>query len=224
MKLFYEIALGVHIAAGTAALLVFWIPLVTRKGGRAHRRAGWVYVGAAATVAVTGLASCGRLVSDGHPAHWRAGIFLAYVALFAGESAHLGVRSLRTRDRSGASYRPDDLVLPSLLVAGGVGLAMFGVYCSNFLYIFFALLGAAQGAAHLQLWLRPSSTRRKWFLTHMTGMGTSCITTVTAFVVVNAHRLGMRTFDPGLWIAPIAVLGVGLTLWRRYYERRFAAS
>jgi hypothetical protein len=43
-------------------------------------------------------------------------------------------------------------------------------------------------------------------------MGTSCITTVTAFVVVNARRFGMRTFDLALWAGPIAVLAVGLTI------------
>jgi cytochrome c-type biogenesis protein CcmH/NrfF len=54
----------------------------------------------------------------------------------------------------------------------------------------------------------------------MGGMGTSCITTLTAFVVVNARRLGMHTFDVGLWATPIVVLGIGLTLWRRAYVRR----
>jgi cytochrome c-type biogenesis protein CcmH/NrfF len=43
-------------------------------------------------------------------------------------------------------------------------------------------------------------------------------------VVANAPRLGMRTFDLRLWVAPIAVLGVGLTIWLRYYAKRFAVE
>src|SRR5450432_2019448 len=90
MALIFRIVLGIHIIAGAAALLVFWIPLVTRKGGRTHRRAGWAYVTAAAIVAVTGIASAGRLmVYDPRPHAWRAGIFLVYVGLFAAESALL---------------------------------------------------------------------------------------------------------------------------------------
>ena len=58
----------------------------------------------------------------------------------------------------------------------------------------------------------------------MTGMGTSCITTVTAFIVVNARRFGMRTFDLPLWAAPIAVLALGLTLWRWHYARRLTRN
>jgi hypothetical protein len=55
-------------------------------------------------------------------------------------------------------------------------------------------------------------------------MGTSCIATLTAFVVANAQRLGLRTFDVRLWAVSIAALTVGLTIWRRYYAKRFAAQ
>jgi hypothetical protein len=41
---------------------------------------------------------------------------------------------------------------------------------------------------------------------------------------VNARRFGMRTFDLALWAGPIAVLAVGLTIWRRYYARRFTGT
>jgi uncharacterized membrane protein len=123
MALLFQSVLAVHIAAGAVALLVFWVPLVTKKGGRTHRRAGWVYVAAAATLATTGFLLCIPLVSGGSPLRWRAGIFLAYVSVLAGASAQLGVRALRTKGRAGASRGAIDLVPPLLLVAGGVALA-----------------------------------------------------------------------------------------------------
>jgi len=221
MALLFQSVLAVHIAAGAIALSVFWVPLVTRKGGRTHRRAGWVYVVAAATVAVTGFLSCIPLVSSGSPFRWRAGVFLAYVSVLAGASAQLGVRALRTKGRAGASRRASDLIPPLLLVAGGVALAAFGMYRSMVLYVLFAGLGVVLGLSYLRFWLTPPAHERAWFLAHMSAMGTSSITTVTAFVVVNARRVGMRTFDLALWAGPIAVLAVGLTIWRRYYARRF---
>src|SRR4051812_45820336 len=98
MAIFSSVLLGVHITAGALALLVFWIPLVTTKGGRMHRRAGFVYTLAAGTVAATGLVACVRLAVDGR---WRAAIFLAYVGVFAAESAFLGLRALRSKERNG---------------------------------------------------------------------------------------------------------------------------
>jgi uncharacterized membrane protein len=222
MTLAFQIVLDLHIVAGAVALLVFWVPLVTKKGGRTHRRFGWLYVGSAATVAVTGIASCVRLMGDGRPGHWRAGIFLAYVGLLAGESALLGVRALRTRRAARASRSTIDFVLPLLLVAGGVALAAFGATQHRVLFVLFASLGLVLGAMHMRFWVAPLSVKNRWMLAHMNGMGTSCITTVTAFVVVNAQRFGMRTFDLPLWVVPIALLGTGLALWQRRYARRLA--
>lgn len=224
MERLFQVVLAVHIAAGAVSLLVFAVPLVTKKGGRTHRRAGWVYVAAAATVAVTGLMSCIPLVSGGNPFRFRAGVFLAYVSVLAGASAVFGVRALRTKERTGPSRAAIDLLPALLLVAGGVALATFGIQQSRVLYVLFAALGAVLGVAQLRFWLTPPAHARAWFLAHMTGMGTSCITTVTAFIVVNARRFGMHTFDLRLWAGPIAVLAAGLTLWRRYYARRFTGN
>jgi uncharacterized membrane protein len=222
MTFFFQLVLGLHIGAGILALLVFWVPLVTKKGGTTHRRVGWIYVVAASTVAVTGMVSCTHLIGDGRPGRVRAGVFLAYVGVLAGASAQLGMRALRMKARTHASRAAVDLLPPVLLIAGGVALAAFGILHDRVLYVLFAALGVWQGLTHLRFWLTPPSHGRQWFLAHMSAMGTSCITTVTAFVVVNAQRLGTRTFNLTLWAAPIALLGIGLGLWRRSYAKRFA--
>lgn len=223
MALIFRIVLGVHIIAGAAALLVFWIPLVTSKGGRTHRRAGWVYVTAAAIVALTGIAGAGRLILYAPRPHaWRGGIFLIYVGLFAAESALLGARALRPRTRVGGVQKALDLVPPLLLVAGGVALAAFGVSQAQPLFVLFAALGVGQGAMHLRSWPTRRKSREGRLLAHMSAMGTSCITTLTAFIVVNAPRLGMRRFDARLWAVPIVILGLALAIMRRHYARRFA--
>ena len=223
MALIFRTVLGLHIIAGTTALLVFWIPLVTKKGGRTHRRAGWVYVTAAAIVAATGIASAGRLIFyPPRPHAWRGGIFLVYVGLFAAESALLGARALRPSMRTDRVQSAVDLVPSLLLVAGGVALAAFGLSQAQPLFILFAALGVVQGATHLRAWLTGRNRREGRLLAHMSAMGTSCITTLTAFIVVNAPRLGMRRFDARLWALPIVVLGLGLAMMRRYYAKRFA--
>ncbi len=49
----------VHIAAGSIALILFWIPAVAPKGGRTHIRAGWVYVVCMSVVVVTAFVMSG---------------------------------------------------------------------------------------------------------------------------------------------------------------------
>jgi len=225
MALLFRLLFDLHVLAGAVALLVFWIPLVTKKGGRTHRTVGWVYVAAAATVAVTGSGSAARLVVEGigpHPERARAGIFLVYVGVFAAESALLGVRALRPKVRPNLWGHAIDLSPAVLLVAGGVALAAFGIVQSRLLFVAFAALGVGQGMAHFRAWRTPPSNRKGRLLAHLGAMGTSCITTLTAFVVVNGPRLGMRRFDPRLWFVPIVLLGLGLMLLRRAYAKRLA--
>jgi uncharacterized membrane protein len=224
MALLYSVVLTLHIAAGAVALLVFWIPLVAKKGGRLHRRVGWVYVGAASTIAVTGVVVCGRLINDSNPLRHRAGVFLLYIGVLAAASALFGVRALTTKRREGASRSLVDLLPPVLLVLGGLGLAAFGIKEAMPLYLLFAGLGVVQGVARLRFWLTPPVTTKEWFVAHMSGMGTSCITTVTAFSVVNAHRLGLRTFDLAVWVVPALAGGIALGLATRRYRSRFALT
>jgi hypothetical protein len=200
----FAIAFWIHILAGGVALGVFWLPLVTKKGGRAHRLAGWVYVGAAATIAVTAVINCIAMLL----VHRLAGIFLLYVALLAAASALLGVRALRRQPRTAIDVAP-----PALLVVGGIALVAWGLYLRMALFVAFAVLGAAVGVGQLR-------RRRAWNVAHVNGMGTSCITTVTAFVVTNGQRMGLRVFDVFLWMIPVLLGAVALFAWGRVVERQ----
>ena len=154
--------LAPHPLAGAAALSSFWVPLVTKKGGVAHRRAGWVYIAAAATIALTGLVGCARILTDDNPGNDRVGIFLGYVAVLAAANALLGVRSLGTKRRGEARRSLVDLTPPALLVLLGVPLAVFGAHVRVFLYVAFAALGVAIGVVQLRFWLRAPKTRHEW--------------------------------------------------------------
>jgi uncharacterized membrane protein len=224
MTIAFKLALWIHVLAGAVALSVFWLPLVAKKGGAIHRRVGWVYVAAAATIALTGFVNCARMLTDANPANDRSGVFLAYVGIIAAASAQIGVRALGTKRRTAASRNPVDLAPPALLALGGVGLAAFGLREAVPLYVIFAALGVTLGTTQLRFWLEAPATRAAWFFAHMAGMGGSCITTVTAFLVVNAHRFGLGPFDLVVWIAPGVLGAVGLAIWRRYYEQRFAGA
>src|SRR5437870_13576558 len=63
----------VHVAAGTLALFVAPIPMLTAKGGGSHRRWGKVYFWAMAGVAATAIVL----------AVWKPVVFLALLAVFS---------------------------------------------------------------------------------------------------------------------------------------------
>src|SRR4029079_13797884 len=71
---------GVHIAAGSLALVAVWIPLFSPKGGRVHRQAGRVVVIATAVLTVAAISACGwRLLFDTDPGRRLFATYLLFV-------------------------------------------------------------------------------------------------------------------------------------------------
>jgi len=212
-----------HIAAGFTALALFWLPMVARKGGRLHRRAGWIYVGAMGVVAVTAVVVCGERIFFEGPEVRARSLFLLFISILAASAAATGVRALREKRRTGATRKIINLGLPALLFASGLAISVYGFYRAAPLFVIFGILGVVSGGSQLFYWLRPPQSRMHWWFSHMIGMVGSSVATLTAFVVVNAPRLGLSSFSIVPWVAP-GVLGVlGLRIWIRYYKKKFAA-
>jgi len=221
----FRVLLGLHIAAGAVALAVFWIPLVTRKGGTTHRRVGKLYTYAmlAAVAGALALVSV-RLFVERAPGERGPAIFLAFIGLLTFASGWYGVRVLRVKDRRAPHDNPLDLGVASLLLVAGLAMLAWGVAGGGLLAGIFGALGASLGLRQLRAWRRAPQGPRQWWFQHMGGMIGACIGTVTAFVVVNAPRLGLSTFGVVPWITPGAVGVAGIIVWGRYYERKFARS
>jgi uncharacterized membrane protein len=220
----YRFALTLHILGGTLALLSFWLPLVARKGGLLHRRAGWVYVAAMALLAVTGMYISGWRALWGTPAQRPFNLFLVFVGLLSASGATMGLRVLRAKQRTAAHHHPLDLGLSGLLLLAALALAGYGLWVGQPLLVAFAPVGVFAGASQLYYWLRPPTSRMHWWFEHMGSMGGSTIAVVTAFLVINAPRLGLPPTALAIWLTPALVGVAGLRLWARVYRRRFAGT
>lgn len=218
-----EVVRTCHFAAGSVALATFAIPLVARKGGPLHRRVGWVYASAMWVAAVSAWVTCGFRLRDDDPGNDLGALFLLFVGVLAANAAFVGIRVLRSKGRTGRHGKAVDLAGPLLLLLGSVGMAGLGVQRSALLLVAFAGLGGLLSVGQLRFWLRPPVTRMDWWYEHMVNMLTACIATVTAFLVVNISRLGLQEYSLYVWLAPGVLGGVGISLWERYYRRKFAA-
>lgn len=218
----FPAVLAVHIAAGVVALAVFWLPMVLRKGGRAHRRIGWVFVAAMAVVAVTSLVLCAhRALFDTRPSAAVGAAFLGYVGLNTGASAYKGVRVLRTKNRIAPSRNPIDLGLPLLQIAGGLAVIVLGFSRGAALLVGFGVVGGLNGLGALRYWRSVPASKFHWWYQHIGDMMGTSLAALTAFLVVNAPRLGFERFSLLVWIAPALVMVPGALIWIGYYRRRF---
>jgi uncharacterized membrane protein len=214
--------LAIHIVAGSLALASMLIPMVTRKGGRAHRRAGWVFVSSMGVVSVTALLlSGGRLLFDPRPEAREFAFFLLVIALLTGSAVSAGVRVLRFKERTAARLHWWDTGLPALLGAASLGLGMDGLARGQVLFVSFGGIGLLSAAGSLRYWLRPPASRMHWWFEHMTSMLTGCIAATTAFLVIGGSSIGI--WPLAAWLGP-SIIGVpAIALWTRYYARLFTA-
>ena len=205
----------VHVAAGTLALFVAPIPMLTAKGGGSHRRWGKVYFWAMAGVAATAIVL----------AVWKPVVFLALLAVFSFYSAFYGYRALsRKRPLDGQGALPLDWTAAVVMLAASMGMAVFGIVRPSPAWERVGVVPVVFGAfgmvlAGLDFWRFgwPPADRHAWWFAHMRGMLGSYIATVTAFSVVNF------TFLPTAvrWLSPIVVGTPLIAAWITYYRLRF---
>lgn len=220
----FRFVLALHIAAGSSALLLLWVPLFAKKGARLHRRVGWAYVVAMGIVAVTAIALGAARLTNGNPADDAAGLFLGHVAILTGKNVYAGMRAIRHRRPSGPLLRGLDWAISLALGASSVAMAVFGVTTGRALPMIFAFLGLTSAAPELVYLTRTDRAPREWFFRHLSNMVASGIAAITAFLVVNAPRLGLGVFNPFVWTAPGVLGAAGIAIWSVHYRRKFARS
>ena len=217
-----NLILAIHIAGGAISLLSMFIPLFSRKGSLAHRRAGSVFVGGMAIVSITSLMlGAERFINNPWEGARTSALFLSYLGVFTGNLVWGGVRVLRFKNRTAPHHRVMDVALPAFAVIAGLAMGACGWLADGPLLIAFAIVGVLSSGTQLLYWLSSPVHPMHWWFAHMHLMLGGCIAAVTAFVVNNVGRIGIE--DTVLvWVAPTAIGVPAAVAWTRYYVHRFA--
>lgn len=216
----------VHSLIGAVALIVLPIPLLSKKGGKGHVRAGWIY-----STAMIGVGASAFIITP-----WRAlldpertlssqssAIFLFFISFFTLSSLWFGLIVLKFKRRLGPSRSLSHLLPPVMIIVLGLATQAIGIFTGNVLLILFPFLGHLTAKMHLDYWLNSPSGKMHWWFAHMDGMVIASIATVTAFLVTAVPRMSSSSLahSPILWIAPGIFGGILLNRWKRAYRLKF---
>ena len=232
MQELFNVLRLIHIPFGLAGLVVFWVPLVLRKGSLAHRRIGWVFVGCMGVASITAaMLAAVRFAIDLNEGPVTAiglvrPVFLGNVALLTFASVWYGIRVLRQKGRATPHYHAIDLAFPVVLLLLSIASLGLGVVTKNPLLFTLPVVGCVVSGQSLFVLLRAPRDRMFWWYEHMSGMLGGCIAAITAAVITNAQYIRPLVPAPEwvFWAAPAAIGLPMLILWRRHYRLKFNSA
>src|SRR5688572_22541426 len=184
MELIRDILLPVHLICGLAALILFWIPALTKKGGPRHRAAGRWYVRAMTIITVTGIALALLFLAQGR---WQSAAFLLFLGVITGTSLWNGWRVLRAKQDPARYTTAMHSVVALLNIGGGAGMVALGIVAKMPLFYAFGPVGFVIGGGMLGLALRKPQDRKYWLYEHFGGMIGSGIASHVAFLAFGGR-------------------------------------
>lgn len=226
-----DIGRWAHIALGGVGLAVYWVALLSTKGGKVHVRFGRYFVWCAYGVVLTAIAiSVARLVSPAGNTPRAAHLFLIYLAIVTFGFVRQAVVVTRTRrepERLTADRQHHALGYACVLAS--IGIIVVGLLgAGGTRVILFALspIGFVAGLGILSFRRNPRSTPRAWWYAHMIAILGAGIAFHTAFAVFGASRWiqwsGPAQVIP--WIAPTAIGVPAMFIWVHRYKKKFGEA
>ncbi len=200
--MFATVLLVIHITAGSIALLSAMVPLVTKKGGNIHKKAGRVYALAMAVVVITAFPLA--IISPD--------IFLLIIAIFSGYLVFAGWRFAASH---GAKPDRVDYAAVGVMAATGVGMWIYGAYI-GFSGDSMGIVLGVFGIVAIGLSIADAQFHRQWtpgaagrIQRHLTNMLAGTIATITAVLVTNWES------DPAwiAWVLPTFVITPLIVWW-----------
>lgn len=243
MLVIHTTMLYLHIALGAIALLLFWLPIIARKGGKLHINAGKAFYYIMLIVSGSGVIMCLIGLSDPVGIYlnntqqtveqidrilvWRIPFtyFLLLLSLLTWVTVRHAIGALHAKaDRSmlrNWRYQgPVFMMFPVALFVGWQGISI-----NMPLLIIFAVVSLVTASSISRYVYKAQIQPRAWIIEHFSAMVGAGIAVYTAFFAAGGRRV-LSQWLPGEWqlvswlAAPVIGITVMVTL-TGYYKRKY---
>jgi len=229
-----------HIVTGATGLIVFWVPVLGRKGGRNHIRFGKLFT---ATMLSTGVIAIGialTTLSDPAGTHPHlathevfanpamiAGIFgwmMLYLAVLTVNLAWQGWLCITNRRNHLANRAWHNLLSQAVLTVVAANCFWQGWLIKQPMMMAISMVGFATVATNLWFIYKSKPTAADRLREHIKALVGAGISVYTAFFAFGAVRLVPElALTPALWSVPL-IVGLALIIYhRRAVAMRFNA-
>lgn len=216
--------LFIHVGAGSISLVLFWLPIITKKGGRAHITIGKAYVIAMWIVVITAfLLSVKNILIQ----NYIAAAFLGFLSILTSAPLWYAKAILNHKKEMSRAYFNQFKVLHTVIFVMATGLVIWSILLkvqgAAILLLVFGILGMTSFNDAFSDYQK-IRTREKWIVTHLRGMLSTGIAAYTAFFAFGGRQFfGDILTDQWMvipWVLPAIIGAFGIRYWRKRYTRR----
>ncbi|MHC6647504.1 hypothetical protein ACYTPF_13105 [Alteromonas sp. HB246098] len=231
MQTIHGFIVTLHILTGALSLLLFWVPSLTKKGGKSHKQFGGYYIKAMLFTSISGVISSTMVlfiplvIYPTMPEHFESVayftaylrgqyLFLLMLSLLVWNNVRHSVAALKAKQNLEKLRTVEYLWLPALLtVVASIALYQGITYGITLTCIFapIALLNAIGIARYVY---QKNIVAGSWVTEHIGHIIGSGIGAYTAFFAFGGRALfeGSPSLQIASWILP-ALIGVPFSVW-----------
>ncbi|MEM7568863.1 MAG: hypothetical protein AAF337_03615 [Pseudomonadota bacterium] len=211
-----------HIVTGAVGLVLFWVPVGGKKGGKAHKLGGQAFTWLMLATGIFAVGISVTTLSDPAGTHPHlmthpqfgseasiAAIFgwmMIYLAILTINLAWYGWLCVRSKPNMRACRTRLNLLLQALLLAASVNCVVRGVLIAQPLMIGMSTIGFATVGTNMWSLYWRRTTPVTWLMEHVKALVGTGISVYTAFFAFGAVRLlPEAALTPALWSVPLVV-------------------
>ncbi len=226
MATIHQILFYLHVICGSVGLVIFWLPMLAKKGSDLHVKSGNIFANGMLIVSISGLLMSAFLLIDPIAVRYpeggltaeqasrvieqnrNLGIFLLMLSLLVFVNVRHSVLVLKAKAERTKLKNFNHLSSIMSLFLAGVGVGLLAIDKGNILFGIFSMLSIASAIGLARYIFKAELKPREWIIEHLTNIIGSGIGAYTAFFAFGGRRILSEIFVGQLQLIPWILPGV----------------
>jgi uncharacterized membrane protein len=232
-----------HVACGSVGLVVFWLPMLSKKGNGFHKQYGKIFAYGMFAVSISGILMSMMLLID--PIGVRVpdrnlpmgeafslagqnrelGTFLLMLSLLVFTNIKHSLLVLSAKDDRSVLRKTSHMLSIAVLFVAGLIVGYFAITDGNILFMVFAILSVVSSIGLTRYIFKPTLKKREWLIEHLGNIIGSGIGAYTAFFAFGGRRFFEDIFTGQMelipWILPGIIGGIASYYLSKKYQLKY---
>ncbi|MBV1909975.1 MAG: DUF2306 domain-containing protein [Kangiellaceae bacterium] len=239
LAIIHQILFYIHIACGSIGLVIFWVPMLAKKGAKLHINTGKIFSNGMMIVSVSGLLMSAFLLLDPvgvrypngiEDVEMRArvieqnrtlGIFLMMLSLLVFVNVKHSILVLKAKSDRSKLRTADHLGSVVALFLAGIAVGLLALSKGNILFGIFSILSIVSSIGLMRYIYKKELKPREWLIEHLGNIIGSGIGAYTAFFAFGGRRLFSDIFVGQMQLIPWILPGIVGAIASIYLAKKY---